>query len=142
MSVQASEDPERDFARVRRRGRRDRYYDEEADVDPSVAEGADYYERKRKTYDTAYDDDDYFDDGGYDSDLDDDDEFVQRENDLFRNKLIPNPLLDNIDPDGAADRFPELASDPRFWFDMVIFIFVLNFISSAPWEPFPSLPSL
>ena len=49
--------------------------------------------------------------------------------------------LDSIDPDGAADRFPELASDPKFWIDMALFIAVLNFLSSVgPQDPFPSLP--
>jgi hypothetical protein len=29
--------------------------------------------------------------------------------------IIPNNLLDQIDPDGVVDRIPELLSDVRFW---------------------------
>jgi hypothetical protein len=60
---------------------------------------------------------------------------------LFEDVVIPNPLLDSIDPDGAADRFPELARDPKFWFDMLLFLAFLNFLSSVgPRDPLPDLP--
>lgn len=72
---------------------------------------------------------------------DDEDDEDEEEYDLFGNELIPNPLLDSIDPDGAAERFPELARDPRFWFDMALFIAFLNFLSSVgPRDPFPDIP--
>jgi hypothetical protein len=74
-------------------------------------------------------------------DFDEDDEDVEEENDLFGNVLIPNPLLDAMDPDGAAERFPELAQDPRFWFDMILFVAFLDFLSFAgPRDPFPDIP--
>ncbi|CAB9497525.1 expressed unknown protein [Seminavis robusta] len=50
---------------------------------------------------------------------------------MFGKGVIPNPLLDSIDPDGAADRFPELARDPWFWFDMILFVLLLDFLSFA-----------
>lgn len=80
-------------------------------------------------YDDEYDDDN-------DEDYEDDDE----SRDVFSNTVIPNPILDSIDPDGAAERFPELAADPRFWFDMFLFIAFLNFISFiGPRNPFPDI---
>jgi hypothetical protein len=82
--------------------------------------------------DDEYDDEDFDDD----DDSDDDDESY----DMFSNTVIPNPLLDSIDPDGAAERFPELAADPRFWLDMFLFIAFLNFISFiGPRNPFPEM---
>ena len=60
---------------------------------------------------------------------------------LFSNVLIDNPILDSIDPDGAAERFPELARDPRFWFDMVLFITFLDLLSTiGPQNTFPDIP--
>ena len=60
---------------------------------------------------------------------------------MFSNVIIDNPILDQIDPDGAAERFPELVSDPKFWFDMVLFIVFLNFLSSiGPQNTFNDIP--
>ena len=130
------EEDDREFARVRRsRGRR-AYNDDDDDDDyerdtyrdsSSVMEVADLLEEKG-----LFDDDD-LDDDEYD---DDDDESY----DVFSKTVIPNPLLDSIDPDGAADRFGELASDPWFWWDMFLFISFLNFISFiGPRNPFPEI---
>lgn len=124
----------------RRRGSRD-YYNND---DETTEADNDYYRRDRtdndnepsqgRYYDDDYEDDEY--DVDFDEDDDDDDKY-----DLFANEIIPNPLLDSIDPDGAADRFPELARDPRFWFDMVLFISFLNFLSDlGPRDPFPDIP--
>ena len=106
-------DDEREYVRVPRRGGRRRLDDdeEEDDDDPRM-----------------YDDEDYLDDDDYEDDEDDDDD---EEYGLFSDVIIDNPLLDSIDPDGAAERFPELASDPRFWLDMFLFIAFLNFLSSV-----------
>ncbi len=69
-------------------------------------------------------------------DDEDDEEFG-----LFSDVLIDNPLLDSIDPDGAAERFPELARDPQFWLDMVLFIAFLNWLSDVgPQDYFPDIP--
>jgi hypothetical protein len=128
------EEDDREFARVRRnRGRRT--YDDDDDYErdnyrdsSSVMEVADLLEEKGLFDDDDLDDDEYDDD--------DDDESY----DVFSNTVIPNPLLDSIDPDGAADRFGELASDPWFWFDMFLFISFLNFISFiGPRNPFPEI---
>jgi hypothetical protein len=78
-------------------------------------------------------DDEYLED---DDDDDDDDESY----DLFSNVIIDNPLLDSIDPDGAAERFPELARDPKFWLDIFLFICVLDFLSlMGPQDNLPDL---
>lgn len=103
------DDETSDYAKIPRRGgRRQRSYDEGLD-------GVDYDE----LYDRVYDDEEDWDDEDEDED----------EYGLFSDVLIDNPILDSIDPDGAAERFPELARDPRFWFDMVLFIAFLNYLS-------------
>jgi hypothetical protein len=87
--------------------------------------------------DEGFFDDMMDDDEDFDEDFDDDDD---ESYDMFSNTVIPNPLLDSIDPDGSAERFPELAADPRFWFDMFLFIAFLNFISFiGPRNPFPEM---
>lgn len=106
-----------------------------------AAERQDGRSNKRPYYEDDLDDDD-------DEDLWDDlDQVVddlldqEEEYDLFGNELIPNPILDSIDPDGAAERFPELARDPRFWIDMVLFIAFLNFLSDiGPRDFLPDIP--
>ena len=132
------EEDDREFARVRRsRGRRAYNDDDNDDYErdtyrdsSSIMEVADLLEEKG-----LFDDDD-LDDDEYDDDDDDDDESY----DVFSKTVIPNPLLDSIDPDGAADRFGELASDPWFWWDMFLFISFLNFISFiGPRNPFPEI---
>lgn len=124
------EDREREFARVRRR--RSRYEDDD-----------DRYEYESESVMNAADmleDEGFFDDLD-DEDYDEDDEDYEDDSrDVFSDSLIPNPILDSIDPDGAAERFPELAADPRFWFDMFLFIAFLNFISFiGPRNPFPEV---
>ena len=85
-----------------------------------------------------YDEDEDEDDEDYDDEDDDEDD---DEYGLFSDVVIDNPILDSIDPDGAAERFPELASDPKFWIDMVLFLIILDFISwVGPRNPFPDLP--
>jgi hypothetical protein len=132
-------DDHREFVYVRRqRGRQDRREDE--------------MEGEEETRGRYYDDfeDDYNDDddlevddwGDFDDETDefdevDDDDFQER---LWSDVLIPNPLLDNMDPDGAAERFPELARDGRFWFDMLLFVAFLDFVSFAgPRNPYPGI---
>lgn len=123
------------FARVRRRrGRRGGYYDNDDDrfdqeVDDDLGRAADRLEA-RGIFDRFFDNDD---------DDDDDDE----NGGIFADVLIPNPILDNIDPDGAAERFPELAQDPRFWLDMFLFLAFINFVSFiGPRNPFPDMPAV
>ena len=138
----------------------DRYYDDDEDDDDEYWEkvpvprrgssrrnrfdgdreeelqGSSYYEQS-----SYYDVEDELDDRDFHDDDDEDDE----EYDMFSDVVIPNPLLDSIDPDGAADRFPELAPDTRFWIDLVLFVAALNFLSELgprnpsffPWNDIP-----
>ena len=117
-TLKMSMDDERDFVAVPRRRRRGRGFIDDDEDDAAY---------------NKYDDDD--------EEFDDDDDENEEEYGLFSDVVIDNPLLDSIDPDGAADRFPELASDPKFWFDIVLFLAVLEFLSSVgPRDPFPDLP--
>ena len=117
-TLEMSMDDERDFVAVPRRRRRGRGFIDDDEDDAAY---------------NKYDDDD--------EEFDDDDDENEEEYGLFSDVVIDNPLLDSIDPDGAADRFPELASDPKFWFDIVLFLAVLEFLSSVgPRDPFPDLP--
>jgi len=71
---------------------------------------------------------DIFEDDTIDADQED---YEEESDDLkFQNVVIPNPLLDSIDPYGAGERFPETASDPRFWFDLIVVIVVVNWLAS------------
>jgi len=141
----SSKSDDEDYVRVpaRRKGGRERrkYYDKD-DKEDEFEGGEDYDdgEREGKYYDDWGDEDDDWD-GEYEDEGDDEVEFDIDPDRLLEDVLVPNPLLDSIDPDGAADRFPELARDPRFWIDMALFIAFLNFISFAgPRDPFPDLP--
>ena len=139
------EGEEREFARVRRRrGRREEEDDDDREYSTTEADNTYERRRQRRQEDAVYDNDDWIDYDRLDDLLDDDDDgyiYDEEEYDLLSNVLIPNPLLDSMDPDGAAERFPELASDPRFWFDMVLFVAFLNFLSFAgPQDPFPDIP--
>jgi hypothetical protein len=75
------------------------------------------------------DEDDEDEEDLFDDDIFDFDDLQQY--DLLENIIIPNPLLDSIDPDGTIERLPELFRDPRFWFDMVLFVLFLDFLSFA-----------
>mmetsp|Transcript_63672 Transcript_63672/g.96099 ORF Transcript_63672/g.96099 Transcript_63672/m.96099 type:complete len:176 (-) Transcript_63672:237-764(-) len=126
LTASLQDEEDFDFARISRRRRR--YYDEDDKV----------YEQTDGVFDDEEDDED--------EDWDDeDDDGDDEEYDLFSNVLIDNPLLDHIDPDGAAERFPELASDPRFWIDMVLFISFLNYLSFVgpqSTDYFPDIPMM
>lgn len=136
-----TQDDDRELVRVPRRGGRG---DRERSGD-----NAEDFNRRDEGYDDDYDDEhnntleeDDDDDWDYEDDEDwENDEEGESEYELFGNVLIPNPLLDSMDPDGAAERFPELARDPRFWFDMILFLAFLDFLSFVgPRDPFPDLP--
>jgi len=125
----ASEDGE--FVRVPRRRQRGRFIDEEEERE---------YRQEQELLDDEYEESQYDDE---EEDWDDDDEWDDDEEDeeeygIFSNVIIDNPLLDSIDPDGAAERFPELARDPKFWFDMALFFILLDFLSEiGPRNHFP-----
>lgn len=129
----ANSDDEGEKVKVPRRGRRGRFYDDEE-------EETEFFNKvEQNVYGNRLEDDEVWE---YDED-DEDDLYDEEEEDygLFSNVIIDNPILDSIDPDGAAERFPELARDPRFWFDMVLFIAFLNFLSAiGPQDYFPDIP--
>lgn len=73
-------------------------------------------------------------------DYDDDDERIMDDledvvNDYYDDDnefdgIIPNPLLDNIDPEGSAERIGELFSDRQFWIDIGLLFLFLNFLDN------------
>jgi len=152
-------DDDDDLVRVPRGGRRrgargqerpdaDAYYYDDSNADGEreprgrYASGRDaqrLYDEEIESEDDEGDDEE--EDWLFDEDDDDDDDAAELGSGLLENIVLPNPLLDSMDPDGAADRFPELARDPRFWLDMALFVAFLNFLSSVgPRDPFPDLP--
>jgi len=118
--------------RVPRGGRRRRYEDE-------------YETRQERRYYDDDEEDEYYDDEYYDEDDDDDDdefdvdfEFdrVVVDEEYASDILIPNPILDNVDPEGAGERFGEIAKDPTFWRDVLIAIAVFNFCEYVAQVPY------
>lgn len=114
------DEDEYQYARVRRR--RGRFADDyEEEVASRRTESSSSSTRTKK-YDQDYDEikfdeDEFFDnEDEYDDEYDDDDDEFE--------DIIPNALLDQIDPDGAIDRLPELFSDPKFWKDSAIWFFL------------------
>lgn len=101
------EEREREFAKVRRGGRRrDDEYEEE--YEPELYKKVDAYLSDKEESET--------------------DEWDQDET---RSSVIPNALLDSIDPEGAAERFPELIQDPKFWFDIGLFFLLLSIVDNV-----------
>lgn len=130
------EDNDYEFARVgRKRGRRN-YDDNNVDAYEDSNDNYNNNNRSRRDNSSVMDAADLLEGEGIFDDMDDDDDDYDDEDDdesydIFSNTVIPNPILDSIDPDGAAERFPELASDPKFWFDIILFIVFLDFVSFA-----------
>lgn len=126
------DDDARERVRVPRGGRRRRFNDDE---DEEFEE-----RRERRYYDEDDDDDDeyYDDDEEYDDEFDVDFEFnrVEVDEEYASDILIPNPILDNIDPDGAGERFGEIARDPTFWRDLILVIAIFNFCEYVAQVPY------
>ena len=118
------EDDDFEFARVGRRRGRGRFDDDYEDVGERTAASRDGESgtgtgTNRRDYESDYEEidlDDEDDDDYYDSDDEDDEDDYD--------DIIPNALLDQIDPDGAIERLPELFSDPQFWKDSAIWFFL------------------
>lgn len=106
------EDDDRELVYARRSGRRGReegaYYDAD-----TTSSGSRKYQDNVEFFDLD-DDDEIFDD-----------DFDRNSDDLYAetyNGIIPNPLLDAMDPDGVYERLgPELFKDWTFWRDMILF---------------------
>jgi len=79
----------------------------------------------KKIDDDSFELDDLSDEEDEEDD-DDDDDF---------DGIIPNNLLDQIDPDGVVDRIPELLSDPKFWRDAVIVLILASYAAVDPSSP-------
>ena len=110
------DDDERDFAYARR-GRRGR------------EEGGYYDDQSSAASNKFQDNVEFFD-------LDDDDDEFENEvagdiyDDETFNGIIPNPLLDAMDPDGVYERLgPELFKDWTFFRDMALFAAFLAFFT-------------
>ena len=90
-------------------------------------EGETSFERESRSSSSRYQSNVEFfdlDDDDEDNDFfDDDDDFEDALlDDTTYNGIIPNPLLDSIDPDGVYERLgPELFSDLTFWRDLILF---------------------
>ena len=133
-TIDDDDEDEFEFARVRRkRGRFADDYGEDTERE-SARGGARTGSRDagtRRKYDDDYDEidfeeNDYYDDDEYDEfDSDDEDEYDDEDDDY--DEIIPNALLDQIDPDGAIDRLPELFADTKFWKDSALW-FLLGFV--------------
>lgn len=143
MRSARTDEDERDVVPIRRRGRSSKpYYEQEVEDEEYTRTGrsrADDWEDQFDDYDDEEDDVEFEDAMEYLEEVLDN--WDPTEHPMFGNEVVPNPLLDSIDPDGAADRFPELARDPRFWFEMLLFVAFLDFLSLAgPQDAIPSLP--
>lgn len=120
------EELEYEYARIRRRGRRDPYVDDYDSED--AQENDDEYDTERTRKRSRV--------GAYMSNEDiDDDEFDL--DDMVDNMdfsvTIPNPILDNADPDRATDRMGELVPDRVFWRDMSIMgVLIWIWAASSP----------
>ena len=121
FAIDDDEDDDRDFAyagrRSGRRGREEGGYSD--DRQPTGSSGR--YQDNVEFFDL--DDDDLFDDD-YDE-----------KNDAYEetyNGIIPNPLLDAMDPDGVYERLgPEMFSDWTFYRDVALFAIVLALFNSG-----------
>ena len=126
MNPRSDDDDDFDFARVRRRRGRGRFANDdngedgvERDRDTSSTSGT-----SRRQYDDDYDEINFEDDEDEDDEYDDDDDDDDDDYDDDYEDIIPNALLDSIDPDGAIDRLPELFADTQFWKDSAIWFFI------------------
>lgn len=115
-----SDDENREYVRVPRGGRRRKY---SVDEDQNMETDGSSSTSRRRVDDDIMGAVDRLEASGILDDYDDE------EFDMFSNEVIPNQILDSIDPDGAAERFPELARDPKFWFEIGLFVTFINFVS-------------
>jgi hypothetical protein len=136
----------REKVRVPRGGRRRRYEEENSynQEEYETTEERPYYD------DDEDEDEEYYEDD--DDDDDDDEEYEEVDYEYMYEKettskseydqdiLIPNPILDQVDPEGAGERFGEIAKDPIFWRDVLIVVAVFNFCEYVAQVPFMDGP--
>lgn len=121
------EDDDYEYAKVRR-GKR--VYDDEYDggrTSSSSQRNVNDVGSKRSYRGDYEEEEEWSDEEEWDSDSDSDDEYDSDDDDDDYDDIIPNALLDNIDPDGAVDRLPELFADKQFWKDSTLW-FLLAFV--------------
>jgi hypothetical protein len=130
-NVDDEEDDDRDVVyAARRSGRRGREEGGRGDYENKSASSrsspSSRYQDDVEFFDLDGDDDD-------DDDLFDDEDFVKKKRgrdnseDIIFNGIIPNPLLDSMDPDGVYERLgPELFKDWTFFRDMALFALFLT----------------
>ena len=107
------EEDDRELVYARRSGRRGREEGAYYDADTSSS-GSRKYQDNVEFFDLDDDDEIFDDDFGRKSS---DDIYAET-----YNGIIPNPLLDAMDPDGVYERLgPELFKDWTFWRDMILF---------------------
>ena len=137
-----NDNEDRERVRVPRggRGRGNRQYEEDRSIE-------EYYETKERPYyeeeeeeadeEEDYNDDDDDDEDYYDDDNDIDDyDLKETQNDYDGDILIPNPILDQVDPEGAGERFGEIARDPIFWRDLILVVAIFNFCEYVAQVPY------
>lgn len=102
-----TDDENADLVPIRRqKGRQSKpYYEEEEEEYFSDRRGENneynYYDEENSDEDNEFDDViEYLEEAL--------DNWDPAEHPMFGNEVVPNALLDSMDPDGAADRFPEL----------------------------------
>lgn len=129
------DDDDRERVKVPRGGRRrQKYYDEEEfDTSKEERDNRRYYDDEEDYYD---DEEEYDDDEEDEFDVDFEFDRVELDEEYAADILIPNPILDNVDPEGAGERFGEIARDPIFWRDLLIVIAVFNFCEYVAQVPY------
>ena len=115
--------------------------DDDVDIMMMNEEEQDEYFDTQDASDGRYyeeDDDDYYEDDEEEEEFDVDFEFnrVELDQEYEADILIPNPILDNVDPEGAGERFGEIAKDPTFWRDLLLVIAVFNFCEYVAQVPY------
>ena len=149
-STADDDDREYEYARVgRRRGRGAERYEEGGSADAVSSSSSSRREQRRRRrgsygddvdeydgYDAEFDEeeDDYGEDYEEDYDSDDEDE------DFEEGILVPNPILDSVDPEGASERIGELFEDPKFWKDMAVVALVVWTVYYLTYDPTDLIP--
>lgn len=146
------DDREYEYARVGRRRGRGAERDEEGRSAGAVSSSSSSRREQRRSrrgsygdgvdeydgYDAEFDEEDYDYEEDYEEDYDSDDE--DEDEDFEEGILIPNPILDSVDPEGASERIGELFEDPKFWKDMAVVALVVWTVYYLTYDPTDLIP--
>ena len=148
--IAESRSDEKEYARVGRRsvddvGRDDDGGTSRMDADRSSSSSSQSSSsssgRRRRTITADLYDDDVLDEE--DDNFYDEEDYNEDDDDLFEEGiLIPNPILDAVDPEGAADRIGELFMDPKWWRDaaaiaavvVAVYLYTVDPTDLIPWD--------